>query len=513
MVVLPSFFTGSPRYMHEKTQDAMTYVRHYGRPDLFITFTCNPRWKEVSNALLFEQKSYVRHDIIARIFHFKVKMLMKLLTKGNLFGEVQCFMYSVEWQKRVRKYPDPEKDSLLYDIIKANMIHRPCGNSNNRSPCMESNSCSKKYPRNFIQETQTGDNGYPKYRRRAPENGGFTVEINGKTLDNCLVVPYNPVLSRTFGAHINVEYCNSVKSIKYICKYITKGSDQAAFGFENDNDEVKLYKSGRYISSSEAVWRILAFPINERSPTVFRLSVHLENGRRVYFNPNDSSRLTDMINNLLKTTLLAFFDLCKTDDFAKTLLYVDVPSYYVWKNNIFERRKRGINVNGWPGIKRDQALGRVYTIHPKNTECYYLRLLLHEVRGPTSFLKLKTVNGTIQPTYQTACKALGLLEDERHWDTTMEEAVLCGSPFKLPELFAIMLIFCQLSDALSLWEKYKDSLSEDIRHRVELDIQPENVNSIINEVYNICLVTLEDTVLSLGGTSLQHYGLPQHIKM
>jgi hypothetical protein len=82
----------------------------------------------------------------------------------------------------------------------------------------------------------------------------------------------------------------------------------------------------------------------------------------------------------------------------------------------------------------------------------------------------------------------------------LEEAVLCGSPFKLRELFAIMLIFCQLTDALSL--------SEDKRHRVELDKQHENVNSIINEVYNKCLVTLEDTVLSLGGKFLQHYGLP-----
>jgi len=41
-VILPSSFTGSPRYLHEKTQDAMTYVRNYGRPDLFVTFTCNP---------------------------------------------------------------------------------------------------------------------------------------------------------------------------------------------------------------------------------------------------------------------------------------------------------------------------------------------------------------------------------------------------------------------------------------------------------------------------------------
>ena len=42
LVILPSSFTGVPRYMHDRTQDAMTYVRNYGRPDLFITFTCNP---------------------------------------------------------------------------------------------------------------------------------------------------------------------------------------------------------------------------------------------------------------------------------------------------------------------------------------------------------------------------------------------------------------------------------------------------------------------------------------
>jgi hypothetical protein len=47
MVILPSSFTGGPRHMHEYTQDAMTYVRKYGRPDLFITFTCNPTWDEI----------------------------------------------------------------------------------------------------------------------------------------------------------------------------------------------------------------------------------------------------------------------------------------------------------------------------------------------------------------------------------------------------------------------------------------------------------------------------------
>ena len=100
IVILPSTFTGGPRYMHEKTQDALTYVRHYGRPDLFITFTCNPKWPEITAELLPGQASNNRHDIVARVFRQKIVKLMDLLTKHNIFGPTRCDMYSIEWQKR-----------------------------------------------------------------------------------------------------------------------------------------------------------------------------------------------------------------------------------------------------------------------------------------------------------------------------------------------------------------------------------------------------------------------------
>ncbi|GFV46634.1 ATP-dependent DNA helicase [Trichonephila clavipes] len=66
MVILPSTFTGSPRHMHEYAQDAMTYVRAYGRPDFFITFACNAAWDEVKELLLTGQSPSDRHDISAR---------------------------------------------------------------------------------------------------------------------------------------------------------------------------------------------------------------------------------------------------------------------------------------------------------------------------------------------------------------------------------------------------------------------------------------------------------------
>lgn len=134
----------------------------------------------------------------------------------------------------------------------------------------------------FLLETQTGQDGYPTYRRKRPEDGGHVAVVKVKQteveIDNRWVVPYTPLLSKMFQAHINVEYCNSVKSIKYICKYVNKGSDMAIFSVINENDEITQFQMGRYISSNEAVWRILGFSIHDRHPTVVHLAVHLENG-------------------------------------------------------------------------------------------------------------------------------------------------------------------------------------------------------------------------------------------
>ena len=40
--LLPASFTRGPRYMKNMYLDAMAICRHFGFPDLFITFKCNP---------------------------------------------------------------------------------------------------------------------------------------------------------------------------------------------------------------------------------------------------------------------------------------------------------------------------------------------------------------------------------------------------------------------------------------------------------------------------------------
>lgn len=78
--MIPASYTGSPRHMHEYAQDAMTYVRKYWRPDLFITFTCNPKWKEIEDLLQPGRKANDRHDIIARVFKQKLDHSINVIT-------------------------------------------------------------------------------------------------------------------------------------------------------------------------------------------------------------------------------------------------------------------------------------------------------------------------------------------------------------------------------------------------------------------------------------------------
>lgn len=356
LTILPSSYIGSQRHMQQYAQDAMAYVRKYGRPDLFITFTCNTQWDDIAVHLLPGQKPMDRHDITARVFRQKLKAMMDLIVKLRLFGKVRCYMYSIEWQKRglphahiliwleekiipnqidsiiSAEIPDETIDPELFDVVKKNMVHGPCGEINPNSPCMIDGNCSKRYPRQLVQDTITGNDGYPLYRRRSTDDNGKSTVIKVRNqdivVDNRWIVPYSPILSKMFKAHINVEYCNSVKSIKYICKYINKGSDMAVFGAaQNENDEISQYQLGRYISSNEAVWRILSFPMHDRHPTVVRLAVHLENGQRVYFTADN---VQQRAASPPVTTLLAFFKLCETDAFARTLLYSEVPTYNTW---------------------------------------------------------------------------------------------------------------------------------------------------------------------------------------
>ena len=84
-VILPSSFSGSPRTMHQNYQDAMAMIGKYGKPDLFLTFTCNPLWREIQENLGPTEKANDRPDLVARVFKMKldVNLIYKTTTKTS----------------------------------------------------------------------------------------------------------------------------------------------------------------------------------------------------------------------------------------------------------------------------------------------------------------------------------------------------------------------------------------------------------------------------------------------
>ncbi len=141
-------------------------------------------------------------------------------------------------------------------IVLQNMIHK-C------SPICRPNKepCRKGFPNPFQAVTEWNDNDfYPKYRQRSKDQGGREIRLEDCTvIDHRLVVPYNPYLSLSYDAHINVEICVSPTAAKYLFKYIHKGPDRQMV--DVDYDEVNNFQNMRSIGASEACWKICGFPI------------------------------------------------------------------------------------------------------------------------------------------------------------------------------------------------------------------------------------------------------------
>ena len=88
--------------------------------------------------------------------------------------------------------------------------------------------------------------------------------------------------------------------------------------------------------------------------------------------------------------------------------YDKVPGGTTWN----QVTKQGTIIEGYPDVRKTDALGRVYILHSNSNECFHLRMLLHVVKGPTSLISLRTFQGITYEIFQGFCKAMYLLEDD-----------------------------------------------------------------------------------------------------
>ncbi|KAJ2929201.1 hypothetical protein H1R20_g7887, partial [Candolleomyces eurysporus] len=382
-VFLPSSYTGGPRNMAQNYQDSMAIARFYGKVDLFLTMTTNPKWPEIERELLPGQTAYDRPDLVVRVFQLKKQALLDRIIKDKIYGEVDAYVYTIEFQKRglphmhlllflkngyklttpeavdsciSAQWPDREQNPLLFDTVLERMVHGPCGAANPNAPCMVNGKCSKRFPQEFNEETTMGENGYA---RMAHPDNGVAFEVRGIWVDNRWIVAHPRALCAEFDCHINLECAISLASVRYSFKYLHKGPDCGSAEVSQDN-EVKTYIDGRYISATDAVWRIFHFPIHEQHPPVVRLQIHLPGEQNVVYRDDQEINEVLAANANKRTTLTAFFeanaDNGPAGDRARTLTYAELPHHFVWDQNTLK----------WK-LRTDQnrfVIGRIFFLRP-----------------------------------------------------------------------------------------------------------------------------------------------------
>ena len=502
-IILPSNFTLSPRFMNEKYMDNISMVLQIGAPCLFITMTCNPKWKEITDRL-DGALSVDRPDIIVRVFSKKMTEYLDDIYYNQIYGRCIAYTYCVETQKRglphmhllIVLHPDdkfdtPEKiDSVVsaempsitdpaYEHVLKHMIHGQCGSKNPDAPCMETKKgkrvCRHHFPQPLSENTLMNDDKVT-LRRRNLNN----VTIKDRTITDTDVAAYNKWALIKYDCHINVMICPSIKCIKYITKYMHKPHTMSNINL-NKLNEVDTWVDGREISSTQAVWQGLGIPLFGNMPAITRLPLHLENDELVRFEEDDI--LEDVLAEKPKQTMLvAYFERCLIDEFAKTLKYIEFPVYYVWNSKEHK----------WNPRKQYDMVGRMYVTSPKQGELYYLQIILNTKVGITSFTDARTYQNIEYATFYETCRAMGILDNDQYVFDTMDEACLkFVSGNRIRKLFIVFLMTGQIKDPQTLWGKYKEQMSEDYKHFGERN-PIKKLYMELNKLLELNLKSLED---------------------
>jgi hypothetical protein len=149
--------------MGQLYQDAMVKVRKFGKPDLFVTFTYNPKWKKITDALLPGQTTKDCLELVTCVFNLKLNALLKDI-KDSVIGNVIVKIWVIEFQKRglphahillildeasklrtaedydsmvSAKISDPIRHPEAYETVTSCMVHGSCGLNFLNAQCME----------------------------------------------------------------------------------------------------------------------------------------------------------------------------------------------------------------------------------------------------------------------------------------------------------------------------------------------------------------------------------------
>ncbi|CAG8839267.1 8124_t:CDS:2, partial [Gigaspora margarita] len=455
---LSASFLGSKRWCSSHVANALALARSLGKPSFFITMTTNPNWKEIHSQLQPGQNALEITPIVVHSFHSRFKKLKKLIR--TYFGKVIYIIEVIEFQKRgfphahviVCVQPElsinqidkiiiaelPREKSPLRELVEKYMIHK----QQHLPHCLRNRKCIYNYPKPIIPETHVNEKGFVQYRHHMQED--------------LWVVPYNPMLISKLEYHINFEIASTINLFMYLFKYLFKGPDYVKFAVNSKNtSESKNYNrndlgmtsansmpnqhingfedyiNGRYLSATEAAWRIFRYSITMSDPSVLALPIHLPN--------TNIPQYTRYQNISSSVSLLDHYFLRPLDSFFTQLKYTEYYENYILYP---------FNPN---------------TIHEDNfVEQEHPNVLKKTVQKRTTNKITRIV--LIAPGAEVA-REMGLFANKSESILTIKEAINnFYTPAQLRFLFTQLML--DGAPSLELWEQYENNFSADYQEQL-----------------------------------------------
>jgi hypothetical protein len=295
---------GSAAFQRKIAVNALTAAQRLGFPTIFITFTCNPNAPEILEHLREGEKITDRIDLVVKYFHAQNLLLRNIIESGHLFGRKPAYILQViEFQQRGlphshtvvcfggRQFTKEEIDDYVTasypvdstpeerELMRKHMTHS-CRKKCKKPDC----SCKYGYPKPENFSTYIDKlTGKPIYRRV----NNFP---NEKNLNWRNLVPTNLKLLKLLNSHVNVEWCGNQNCIAYLFSYAFKGPDYLKVCAQRVKgakiNEISEYQLVRSIASTEAMWRILNYPINYMSVSVTEIKAITEEDYEVFSAPS-----------------------------------------------------------------------------------------------------------------------------------------------------------------------------------------------------------------------------------
>ncbi|KAJ8879633.1 hypothetical protein PR048_020241 [Dryococelus australis] len=102
------------------------------------------------------------------------------------------------------------------------------------------------------------------------------------------------------------------------------------------------------------------------------------------------------------------------------------------------------------------TISQTHSISPQfNEELLWLRLVMHNFRGSTSFQDIRTVRNSLLLTFKEACMDLLLLDQDDIYKVTLFEAATWSHPWRLRVLLPHSLFHCNISDLVLFYNRMK----------------------------------------------------------